>query len=175
MDRIIYDTGVEYYDVAEIRQWVYETQKERRGWKKLEDVGEQDVYCEINRRASLDWDDFKYEFKQLLKQDEYIITGTFGKWDGPVQCGTFIRDFATLNKFLANLDDFTIIDRNGHFVIKGYHHDGTAEYEVRKLTNKGKALAEKYSYAHDRQLHKTVMTINFYSGLPRFAQTVYGV
>ncbi len=175
MDTIIYDTTGEYYDGIEIAKWLYKTQKDTHSWKKTSDVQEQYIYDEIQHRSSIGWEEFRYEFKKLLEQNDYIIMGTFGRWNGPVECGTFIREFSTLNRFLSDLDDLTIIDRNGHLFIKGYHHDGTAAYEMRKLTDKGKMLAERYSYAHDIRLHKTVMTTNFYSGLPRFAKTVYGV
>ena len=55
------------------------------------------------------------------------------------------------------------------------HHDGSDDYELKRLTHEGYELADRNYFAHDRQLHNTIMGCNFYSALPRYASKVYGL
>ena len=66
-------------------------------------------------------------------------------------------------------------DKDGHFYIRGYHHDGSDFYEMKKLTKKGYELANNNYFAHDRELHTTIMKFNLFSTLPRIAERLYGV
>lgn len=34
---------------------------------------------------------------------------------------------------IQHLDNIKVIDRNGHLIIEGYHHDGSNHYELKRL------------------------------------------
>lgn len=76
---------------------------------------------------------------------------------------------------IDHLDFLRIYDKGGHLYIHGSHHDGSDDYELKRLTNKGYELADRNYFAHDRRLHNAIMGCNFYSALPRYASKVYGL
>lgn len=133
------------------------------------------IYDSNNEASEYDWDDFKYDFSKLLKQDSYIITGYFGSWRGNLASGTFIHDINDLINVLQHLDYIQIKDSNGHLMVTGSHHDGSDNYEIKRLTNKGYELASKNNFAKNRKLHNAITNNNFYSSLPKYAQKVYGI
>ena len=90
------------------------------------------------------------ELKSLLKAGRrYVISGSFGRWDGPVYGGTVIEEIEDLQKFLSfNAEHYdTFKDVNGDFRIIQSHHDGCNYYEVRELTKKGLKRLENYKTA----------------------------
>ena len=87
--------------------------------------------------------------------------------------GKFITSLSELLSVMRHLEDFRIIDRNGHFIIEGSHHDGSDRYELKKLTRKGYELANNNYFANTRKLHTTIMKSNLFSALPHFAEKVY--
>ena len=98
------------------------------------------------------------------------MTGKVGRWNGTFDGGKFITNLNELLSSIEYLDVVTFTDENGHFKIKGSHHDGSDCFELKQLTKKGIELAEKYGFARDRQLHKTIMENNIYSKLPKIAK-----
>lgn len=121
-----------------------------------------------------EWNNIQAELEILFKQDNYLLTGYFGSWKGSLASGKFIREFRYLQKVLSHLEYIRIIDRNGHLIIEGPHHDGSDYYELKRLTKKDTELASYYNFEDEqRKLHTTIMQSNFYSALPNFAKKVY--
>lgn len=158
----------EQYD--EIRQDIFDYNAETHNWSKPEDVPEEMIWEALNDQYREDWHYFESAMKHEFRNASYILTGTCGSWMGPADCGAFILSFQDLMKGLRHLENMKFYERNGHFYIEGSHHDGSDFYEMRRLTNKGLQLAEKYNYATDRHLHQTIMKYNFFSALPRFSK-----
>lgn len=140
-------------------------------WETVDEVPDEQVWEELNEQYREDWHYLETALKEEFKRGLFILVGSTGRWDGNYACGQFISSFQDLMRGLRHLDQLRFYERNGHFYIEGSHHDGSDSYEMKRLTNKGLQLAEKHDFAHDRKLHQTIMSYNFYSALPRFGRT----
>ena len=89
-----------------------------------------------------------------------------------MQGGRFVNTLSELLNVFHHLDDIRIIDRNGHLIIEGSHHDGNDKYELKRLTRKGYELASNYDFANDRQLHNIIIKSNLFSSLPKLAKQI---
>lgn len=77
-----------------------------------------------------------------------IAFGSIGRWDGE---RTGISSFETFDD-LMNGDDSPfkdceidhIWDENGILKMRGHHHDGSVEVEIRQLTDQGCEALESY-------------------------------
>lgn len=157
------------------KNYLFETYAEEEGWISEDDIPDCVVYHEMEEERRREWDDFKADMEYVFNKDSYLLTGTCGRWDGPAQGGKFIHSLDDLLECIKHLDYVKFYDENGHFFIRGYHHDGSDSYEMKKLTKKGYEFADRNYFAHDRMLHTTIMRNNFYSALPRIAERLYGV
>lgn len=157
------------------KNYLFETYAEEEGWISEDDIPDCVVYHEMEEERRREWDDFKADMEYVFNKDSYLLTGTCGRWDGPTQGGKFIHSLDDLLECIKHLDYVKFYDENGHFFIRGYHHDGSDSYEMKRLTKKGYEFANRNYFAHDRMLHTTIMRNNFYSALPRIAERLYGV
>lgn len=168
----IYDNYYSLDREKEIREFLLETSD---GYSSTDEIPDERVWDEMDLQDREQWSDVTAELSTLFAKDVYLLAGTCGKWYGPVQGGRFIRSIHGFLTCLGHLECVRIYDRNGHFYIHGSHHDGSDDYELKRLTNKGYELADKNQFAKDRKLHNAIMHCNFYSALPRYAQKVYGL
>ncbi len=157
----------ENYDSA--REWLFATRQDDFDWETEDDVPEKMILDEMSFLEESEWAYFKSKCEELLMRGDCLLTGVCGRWNGPARGGKFIRSFHDLVSCIEHLDYLKIIDRNGHLIIEGYHHDGSDSYELKQLTRRGREYARQYDYARDEQLHTTIMKYNFYSKLPRLA------
>lgn len=173
---VLYDNTYDYlnhtvtYEGA--RAYLFETYAEEHGWKTVEDVPDTMIYDEMDAQDRNDWQCFFDELYFMLSGNRYLLTGTCGRWNGPSDGGKFIASTDDLLYCIQHLDSVRFYDENGHLKIRGYHHDGEDNYELKRLTKKGCELAEKHCYACDRALPRTIMNSNFYSALPHFAKRI---
>ena len=171
----LYDS---YYSIDkenETRAFLFEVHADEEGWKTPEEIPDQRVYDEIAFQDGETWRDVKDGLKTIFEDGYYLLTGYCGTWRGNLDGGNFIRSLGDLLSVIQHLDDMRIIDRNGHLIIEGSHHDGNDRYELKRLTRKGYELANDNYFAKDRKLHDTIMHTNFYSALPKFAKRIYGL
>lgn len=171
----VYDNYYSYDREKELREFLFEEYAEKYGWTSPDEIPDERVWNEIDFQDHEHWCDVKDELQSLFSENVYLLTGTCGRWNGPAQGGKFIRSVNDLLSCVQHLDCIRIYDKGGHLYIHGSHHDGSDDYELKRLTRKGYELADLNCFAHDRRLHNTIMTCNFYSALPRYAQKVYGL
>lgn len=172
---IIYDN---YYDSErenDTRKYLFDDYAEEYGWVSPEDIPDERIWDETDFQNRVQWDDVKDELSTLFEKDVYLLTGTCGRWNGPAQGGGFIRSVNDFLSCISHLDYIRIYDCGGHLYIHGSHHDGNDDYELKRLTGKGRELANLNSFAYDRKLHTAIMNCNFYSALPKYAEKVYGL
>ena len=157
----------ENYDSA--REWLFATRQDDFDWETEDDVPEKMILDEMSFLEESEWAYFRSKCEELLTNGDCLLTGVCGRWNGPAHGGKFIRNFHDLVSCIEHLDYLKIIDRNGHLIIEGCHHDGSDTYELKQLTRRGREYARQYDYARDEQLHTTIMKYNFYSKLPCLA------
>ena len=171
----IYDNYYSEEKEESTREFLFNLYADEEGWKTADDIPENRVFDQMSHEDSTDWQDVERELSRLFNTHCYLLTGYCGTWRGNLDGGNFIHSINDFLRVIEHLDNIRISDKNGHLIIEGSHHDGSDRYELKRLTNKGYLLAENNYFAKDRQLHSTIMNNNFYSALPRFAKTVYGV
>lgn len=174
-DIVLYDNYYSTEKANDTREFLFEVYADEEGWGSPDDIPDNRVYDEMCHQDDITWDDVKDGLKMLFEKHVYLLTGTCGRWNGPSQGGKFIHSINDLLSCIDHLDYIRIIDRNGHLIIEGSHHDGNDSYELKRLTNKGYEYADRNYFAHDRQLHTAIMRCNFYSALPRMAKHIYGM
>lgn len=171
----LYDSAYSPEREKDMREWLFELYAEDEGWKSPDDMPMRRVSDAMNDQDYSDWNDTKTALENIFKNDYYLMTGYCGTWHGNLDGGTFIFSMNDFMSAISHLEDIRIIDRNGHLIVEGSHHDGSDRYELKRLTRKGYLLADSNYFAHDKHLHETIMNNNFYSALPYFAKHVYGV
>lgn len=172
-ETILYDSYYSEEKESEARRTLFEEYADEENWTSPQDIPDYRVFREIELLDDMCWNELKFDLQILFKSNCFLLTGYCGTWHGNMEGGKFINSLSELLCVFQHLDDFRIIDRNGHFIIEGSHHDGSDRYELKRLTRKGFGLANNNYFANDRKLHNTIMKNNFYSGLPHFAQKVY--
>ena len=172
---VFYDDTADYEAYDDVRAYLFDLHGEDNGWETADDVPDNWIYDEISEQNNADWRELLHDLGRVFKEDCYLLTGTCGRWCGPAQGGKFINSTDDLLACIKHLDKVKFYEQDGHFYIDGYHHDGSDHYELKRLTKKGYEFADRNYFAHDRQLHTTIMQNNFYSALPRLANRLYGV
>lgn len=93
----------------------------------------------------IDFIDFESEciFNDLkhsqLNNEMYVICGTLGTWRGPRSVERLEPEnlYNAVMLCLKNCDDYSIYCDNGEIHIKAAHHDGTNEFYIKMLSQKG--------------------------------------
>ena len=160
----VFYNDMETQNFDSTKEYLFENYAEEEGWLSMDEIPDCVVYHEIELAQRSEWEDFMAD----------LLTGTCGRWNGPVEGGKFVTSKDELLDCISHLDYIKFYDKNGHFYIKGYHHDGSDSYEMKRLTKKGYELASRNYFAIDRQLHQTIMNCNIYSSLPHVATRLYG-
>ena len=89
---------------------------------------------------SMDWDDLMTNIKYDKDNNvDCVVVGSLGLWDGRHDIDT--KHFSTLdraiNTCVSGCDYIVITENEGVIHIKGIHHDGTNNFEIHKLNDKG--------------------------------------
>lgn len=74
-----------------------------------------------------------------LKDEKVVILGTLGLWNGrheiePCVCSDIEK---AINKCIGKADDFCIKQEKGYIFVDAYHHDGTNNFIIKLLNDKG--------------------------------------
>ena len=165
------DTCAIYDDMQD---FLFEIYAQDNKWQTKNDIPEDYVWDQVNSHLQFEYEDFTTELDRYLNCGVFLIQGVCGRWNGPAACGHFVRNYEDISSGIEHLDYIKFYDLNGHFYIEGIHHDGRDKYELKQLTDKGIALAERNWFAHDRELHNKIMQNSNYSKLPRIAHAIYG-
>lgn len=163
--------GVEFETLAEAKECCREEK-----WETMDDIPDEDVNRMVYDREEWDWEDFKVEFNQFLKQSAngFLAIGTCGLWDGTYDGGCYIENFDDLYRFWKDCDYIKVYDEGGHLYLKATHHDGTNYAELKELTSKGYTYKDNHYWDSDRDVHTTLWSSNFYTRLPHYAHKVWG-
>ena len=126
-----------------------------------------------------DWEDAKSELERFFnKGDKWILFGKVGCWDGVYDAGTIFETFDDFfYKAVEDCHYWHFYDENGHLYLRCSHHDGTCNFEIKRLTEQGIRFLERWEDNWDdkrseKYIHSQIIKI--YSRLPEFARKVYG-
>ena len=157
-----------------MREFLFDAYAQENGWQTKNDIPEDYVWNEVCYHLHNEYTDFINELDHYLTCGVFILHGVCVRWNGPVDCGWFIRNYEDIRWGIGHLDYIKFYERNGHFYIEGRHNDGYDKYELKQLAAKGIALAERHWFAHDRELYNKLMQNSNYSRRAMVARTIYG-
>lgn len=105
------------------------------------------------------WDDFMSELEdyEYNNDTECVVIGSVGRWNG--RFNIEVSYFDTLKdaifKCIEKCDYYTITEENGVINVTARHHDGSNEFEIRRLTKLGiEAYEEEYAFDQNDLKHK---------------------
>ena len=141
IDITLYDNlNYDFEDYKEYYQECYELTDE-----EMEEISDNDIWDFISDRLAMDWDDLFANLSYSKNADTpCVITGSLGLWHGrpsiePLAC----EDIESAIRKCANNMDYVIVKQvNGHIEVKGIHHDGTNNFEIHVLNDKGIRASE---------------------------------
>ena len=168
---VFYTDDITDLDLQEAKEQIV---NDEFGYSEVGEVPDGLAYQFARDNKDFDFEELRDDLARYIKQNDLIVFGTCGRWDGRVSAGAFVRDIADLWKGLRHCDYLEVYEEDGHFYIKGVHHDWTDLYEVKRLTQKGVDLAYSHGWDHDQDLHNTIAKCNLYSGLPYFGRFCWG-
>jgi len=171
---VFYDNTDESALYDDMQDFLFNAYGQDNKWQTKNDIPVDYVWNAVYSHSQDEYTDFTDELDRYLNCGVFLIQGVCGRWNGPVDCGRFVRNYNDIRSGIEHLDYIKFYDRNGHFYIEGSHHDGNDKYELKQLTDKGIALAERHWFAQDRALHNKIMQNSNYSKLPRIAHAIYG-
>jgi len=130
------------------------------------------------------WDETWSELKNFFKDDHVIFFGTVGTWRGNFAGGKIGYFEDLVQDAIQDCDYVEFTDEDGHLYLRCSHHDGTNDFEIKVLSQKGSDFADNwengYLYYDDKrydfteqELHKKIATNNFLSHLPHYWKRVY--
>lgn len=111
---------------------------------------------------SMDWDDLMTNIKCDRNNNvDCVVVGSLGLWDGRHNIDA--KHFPTLdraiNACISGCDYIIITENEGVISIKGIHHDGTNNFEIHKLNDKGYD-----AYCDDQDLNNEIYFDKFNFG-----------
>lgn len=155
--------------ISDTRQLIAEASGE-----KAEDISEERIEEEINLSQSCDYEDETDRIKSLFREGKkFILTGYAGLWSGKSEGGKVCETYNELCRAWEGYDDINLYDDNGMFVIEASHHDGTNQWKVKELNERGLKFLEKNRYMDRRELCEKLFTSR-YSKRIMFADRFYG-
>lgn len=116
--------------------------------RDIESISDDEVWDAISDEESEDYDNTKWVLKSIFGDNEKVIVrGTCGTWQGNRDA---INIFDNIEKALNACTkdcDYIKIEVEGRKVkVKSSHHDGTNNFEIKKVTDKGKRLYDNWNY-----------------------------
>ena len=137
------------------------------------------VWQEIWATDSFYWEEEESRLKEVFDNGDFIAVGTCGRWDGNFAGGFIFDSFNELMKRFRDCDYLRFWDENGHFFVRGSHHDGTHSIEIKEITEKGKRYYDNWNYNFnnertEREVHKRMFNDSHYTRLINFAHRFYG-
>jgi len=173
VERVIYDNYNldEMYD--DCRQYLIDEGID-------DDPPDDAVWQEIWATDSFYWEEEEGKLREVFDNGDFIAVGTCGRWDGTYAGGFVFDNFNSLMGRFRDCDYIRIWDENGHFYVKGSHHDGTHFVEVKEITDKGNQYYDNWNWSGGndkrtrREVHKRMFNDSHYTHLINFAHRFYG-
>lgn len=171
-ERIMYDN----YNL----ETMYEDAKENIFENTGEDNPTDDqIWDEIYQMDEWNRDDFRTEMEKILDGSVFLAIGTCGRWNGTFPGGFLFETFNELFDRFSDCQYFKIWDENGHLFLKGSHHDGTDEVEIKRVTERGENYFANWEYnwgdkRTEREVHWKMFNDSHYTNLINFAHKIWG-
>lgn len=129
--------------------------------------------------SDLNWNDMIENIKYTEEQDGekyYVILARIGTWHGVYDSGKIVKGL--INTILAcceGMDYISIYYKNNQMRITEHHHDGTNNFFIRELTDKGVEYMERHEYDFsDSELYNKLFKSSKLSHMVSLFPNMYG-
>lgn len=162
-----------------IREWLMESRgDDNPDWETIDDIPDSEVWDEMSFNEQIDWEEVTNELKRFFDDEEILVIGSVGRWDGTYAAGKVIS-YNELWKCWNDCDYVEIYDEDGHFYINASHHDGNNHFEVKLLTEEGIKYYSRWNEnwndsRSEQEIHTKLAESSRYTHIPHFAREVYG-
>ena len=129
-----------------------------------------------SKKDEIEYENMKELFDNFFdfQNSTFLLMGIIQLWHGSYSGGFTFNCFTEMQKAWNNCEYFKIYDEKGHLYIECSHHDGTNNFEIKKLTSKGEAYLENNRYQTPKEIHYKLWESSNYSRLPRFYEFTFG-
>lgn len=132
------------------------------------DPSDSEVWDEIYLLDEWNRDDARADLRSIFN-GKYLAVGTCGRWYGIYPGGFIFETFEELMSRFGCCDFIKIWLENGRLYVKGSHHDGTDEVEVKEITERGERYYDNWSYGSndrtEREVHWKMFKDSHYTHL----------
>lgn len=175
-ERILFTNYYSDERFDETQQWLKERKYEDENIENYE-PSDEEIYEALSFQEEIEWDAFARDIKTFIntKSEAWILQGDVGTWRGAKRGGFVFKTFDEMLKATRDCNSIEFKDVDGHLYLTCSHHDGTNYFEIKKLTYNGYNLYVENDCDDSEEFHNTLLNTNFYSGLPYYAKTVWGV
>lgn len=175
MERTIYDNYVldETYTDEDMIELAI-----ANGMAETEDEVTESMIDELRwDEDAIEWENVKCELVEYFKNKTVIFFGTLGLWYGRTAGGKTGNFENLLMDALEDCAYVKIYEKNDRMFLECSHHDGTNEFEIKIITERGKQYLENWEYSNDKRTLKDVHTqiIKRYSKRPQFCKNAWGI
>ena len=164
--KIIYTDDPYDFNEEEIREFLtYD--------EEIEDPSEDDCWEAWRWQNELEWDEVSYEAKR--EEGIFIIVGTLGLWNGNFKGSCMVKG-NLLDAFSKCLEDYNrIYMYNKQLHVDATHHDGTNEFVIKKLTEKGENYLGEHGWEYnDAEMNRRLFVNSHYSHHIDYFSKLYG-
>lgn len=164
----------------EARAYIYENCADE--YADAGEISDGEIWRVASRWAEIDAEQIRDDIARHVDKigAGVLAVGTVGRWDGAHDGGRVYDNFReAFFSVFRDCEYITITDDAGRLIITGAHHDGTNTAQFLALTERGRALYDKwlYDYADGRteaEIHGILSSCNLFAKIPHFARDVYG-
>lgn len=153
--KVIYTDNPYDFNEEEIREFLtYD--------EEIEDPSEDDCWEAWRDQCEIEWDDVSYEAKRV--EGIFIIVGTLGLWNGNFRGSCLVKG-DLLDAFSKCLEDCNrLYMYNKQLHVEATHHDGTNNFVIKKLTERGENYLEEHGWEYDdAEMNRRLFTNSHYS------------
>ena len=149
--------NIDFYEYKKIYQEDYDLTDE--------EITDDDIWQYIYGTLDMAWEDLEMNVTYSKQNDEYcVITGNLGLWNGkpriqPTMCKSV---WDAIRKCANNMDYVVVRQVNGHLEVTGIHHDGSNNFEIHLLNERGVFAMERINHGYgnadleNRTYHKAI-------------------
>ena len=119
------------------------------------------------------WCDVKASLELFIRnncENGLIVCGKFGGWNGTFDGGKICDSFSDVMGAVEDCAYIKLYENKGHLYLRGTHHDGTNEVEIKALSERGREYADNHWEMDDRTVHKNIWNNNFLCHLPHLSR-----
>lgn len=158
-----------FYDNYDLDDFYEDAKQELIDNYDNEDPSESEIWDEIYRMDEFNRDDAYEELGQIFNNGKFLAVGTCGRWNGTFSGGFIFENLKELMGYFTDCAYIKIWMENNHFFVKGTHHDGVDEVEVKEITKRGEGYYDNWSHGTDnrteRGVHRKMFTNSHYTHL----------